>query len=81
MTTSPDARRSADVPDQDYLYQDELREFEKTGVVRVVAALSRVPGQPRTGKSQADADAWLTGLRAGNRYLEDIWGGVPAGPA
>ena len=117
-------------PDQDYLYQDELQEFEKMGVVRVLAVPSRVPGQPKTyvqdrileqradvwrlieagavifvcgnantmapavrsaflnvfrkqtGKSQADADAWLTGLRADHRYLEDIWGGsaAPAEP-
>jgi hypothetical protein len=110
-------------PDQDYLYQDELREFEKTGAVRVIAVPSRVPGKPKTyvqdgilergadvwrlieagavifvcgnantmapavrraftevfrrqtGKSQADADAWLAALRAEHRYLEDIWGG------
>lgn len=117
-------------PDQDYLYQDELQEFEKMGVVRVLAVPSRVPGQPKTyvqdrileqradvwrlieagavifvcgnastmapavrsaflnvfrkqtGKTQADADAWLTGLRADHRYLEDIWGGsaAPAEP-
>jgi cytochrome P450/NADPH-cytochrome P450 reductase len=113
-------------PDQDYLYQDELQEAEKIGVVRVLAVPSRVPGQPKTyvqdrileqhahvwrlieagalifvcgnantmapavrrafmdvfrkqaGKSQADADAWLAGLRADNRYLEDIWGGDAA---
>ena len=29
----------------------------------------------RTGASQADADAWLAGLKASGRYLEDIWGG------
>jgi cytochrome P450/NADPH-cytochrome P450 reductase len=28
----------------------------------------------RTGAGQADGDAWLAGLRASNRYLEDIWG-------
>ena len=117
-------------PDHDYLYHEELQEFEKMGVVRVVAVASRVPGQPKTyvqdrileqgadvwrlieagavifvcgnantmapavrrafldvfqkqaGKSQADADAWLTGLRADHRYLEDIWGGdsAPANP-
>ena len=26
-----------------------------------------------TGASEADAQAWLTGLVAANRYLEDIW--------
>jgi cytochrome P450/NADPH-cytochrome P450 reductase len=35
-------------PDQDYLYQDELQEFEKMGVVRVLAVPSRVPGKPKT---------------------------------
>ena len=110
-------------PDQDYLYEDELAEFEAMGVVRVFGVPSRVPGQPKTyvqnrileqradlwrlieagavifvcgnastmapavrrafmdvfqeqsGKAQADADAWLAGLRAEDRYLEDIWGG------
>jgi cytochrome P450 / NADPH-cytochrome P450 reductase len=110
-------------PDQDYLYEDELQEFQKMGVVRVLGVPSRVPGQPKTyvqdrileqradlwrliedgavifvcgnantmapavrrafmdvfreqsGKAQDDADAWLAGLRADNRYLEDIWGG------
>jgi cytochrome P450/NADPH-cytochrome P450 reductase len=113
-------------PDQDYLYRDELQEFEKMGVVRVHAVASRVPGKPKTyvqdrireqgadawrlieedavifvcgnantmapavrraftdvflqqtGKSQADAGAWLAALRAEHRYLEDIWGGSPA---
>jgi cytochrome P450 / NADPH-cytochrome P450 reductase len=111
-------------PDQGYLYQDDLQEFETMGVVRVLAVPSRVPGQPKTyvqdrileqhaylwrlieagavifvcgnantmapavrsaflnvfrkqtGKSQAEADAWLTGLRGDHRCLEDIWGGV-----
>lgn len=110
-------------PGQDYLYQDELQDFEKMGVVRVVGVPSRVPGQQKTyvqdriyeqradlwrlidagavifvcgnastmapavrrafmdlfqkqtGKPQADAEAWLAGLRADDRYLEDIWGG------
>ena len=113
-------------PDQDYLYEKELRDFEATGVVRLIGAASRIPGQPKkyvqhyvreqrtdvwrliqagavifvcgdastmapdvrrafisvfqdqTGKSQADADAWLADLRAGHRYLEDIWGGSAA---
>jgi cytochrome P450 / NADPH-cytochrome P450 reductase len=34
-------------PNADYLYADELREFESLGVARVVTAFSRVPGQPR----------------------------------
>jgi cytochrome P450/NADPH-cytochrome P450 reductase len=28
----------------------------------------------RTGAGENDADAWLTGLRAGGRLVEDIWG-------
>jgi cytochrome P450/NADPH-cytochrome P450 reductase len=28
----------------------------------------------KTGTGQADAEAWLAGLRTSNRYLEDIWG-------
>jgi sulfite reductase alpha subunit-like flavoprotein len=27
----------------------------------------------RTGTAAADAQAWLAGLVAGHRYLEDIW--------
>ncbi|MFL6027909.1 MAG: bifunctional cytochrome P450/NADPH--P450 reductase [Friedmanniella sp.] len=34
-------------PDVDYLYADELAEFERLGVVRVETAFSRVPGQLR----------------------------------
>ncbi|GAA0900078.1 bifunctional cytochrome P450/NADPH--P450 reductase [Pseudonocardia zijingensis] len=29
----------------------------------------------RTGTSEADAAAWLTGLRGAGRFVEDIWGG------
>jgi cytochrome P450/NADPH-cytochrome P450 reductase len=29
--------------------------------------------QERTGALEADAQAWLTGLAATHRYLEDIW--------
>jgi cytochrome P450 / NADPH-cytochrome P450 reductase len=29
----------------------------------------------RTATTQADAEAWLAGLRSADRYLEDIWGG------
>jgi cytochrome P450/NADPH-cytochrome P450 reductase len=39
----------------------------------VRAALRQV-FRDRTGASEADADAWLTGLRAADRFLEDIWG-------
>ena len=28
----------------------------------------------KTGAGEADSEAWLAGLRASNRYLEDIWG-------
>jgi len=28
----------------------------------------------KTGAGEADGQAWLAGLRASNRYLEDIWG-------
>jgi cytochrome P450/NADPH-cytochrome P450 reductase len=28
----------------------------------------------KTGAGEADGDAWLSGLRTRNRYLEDIWG-------
>jgi cytochrome P450/NADPH-cytochrome P450 reductase len=110
-------------PEQDFLYEDELRAFEKAGIVRLCTAFSRFPGQPKTyvqqvidherddvwrllqqeavifvcgdasrmapdvrrafvdvfrdktDASTADAEAWLAGLRAGDRYLEDIWGG------
>jgi cytochrome P450 / NADPH-cytochrome P450 reductase len=34
-------------PNADYLYADELQEYELLGVARVVTAFSRVPGQPR----------------------------------
>ena len=34
--------------------------------------------QAQTGTTEADADAWLHGLQAANRYLEDIWGGSGA---
>lgn len=38
--------------------------------------------QEQAGRSPADGEAWLAGLRAEHRYLEDIWGGsaVPAAP-
>ena len=28
----------------------------------------------KTGAGQSDGEAWLAGLRASARYLEDIWG-------
>jgi cytochrome P450/NADPH-cytochrome P450 reductase len=29
----------------------------------------------RTGTGEADAQAWLSGLRTTDRFVEDIWGG------
>jgi cytochrome P450/NADPH-cytochrome P450 reductase len=108
-------------PLQDFLYGDEMREFEAAGVTQLHTAFSREPGKPkmyvqqairdqgeaawrlirkeaviyvcgdasrmapdvrqafagvfrdRTGASDADAQAWLTGLAVAHRYLEDIW--------
>jgi cytochrome P450/NADPH-cytochrome P450 reductase len=40
----------------------------------VRASLTRI-FRDRTGTSEADAQAWLAGLRAADRFLEDIWGG------
>ena len=113
-------------PQQDFIYEEELRAFEAAGVTRVQACFSRLPGRPKvyvqqaireqraevwrllqqeavifvcgdaarmapdvrrafadifreqTGASEADAQAWLTGLVAAHRYLEDIWGGSGA---
>ena len=110
-------------PDADYLYAEELSEFQRMGIVRVETAFSRVPGQPKqyvqdalhdrgaevwslleqnahvfvcgnartiapavraalaaihhqqVGGPMAESEAWLTSLRAGGRYVEDIWGG------
>jgi cytochrome P450/NADPH-cytochrome P450 reductase len=31
--------------------------------------------QKRTSATPADAEAWLTGLRTADRFVEDIWGG------
>ncbi|MHA6796337.1 bifunctional cytochrome P450/NADPH--P450 reductase [Pseudonocardia bannensis] len=110
-------------PEADQLYAEELRDFEKQGVVRVETAFSRSAHEPRryvqdalqdsgdkvwallqqgavvlvcgnastmapavraaftrifqhkTGASAADAQAWLSGLRSADRFLEDIWGG------
>jgi cytochrome P450 / NADPH-cytochrome P450 reductase len=39
----------------------------------VRAALAQV-FRAKTGTGEADAEAWLAGLRTGGRYLEDIWG-------
>jgi cytochrome P450 / NADPH-cytochrome P450 reductase len=40
----------------------------------VRASLMRI-FQERTSTTEADARAWLTGLRAADRFVEDIWGG------
>jgi cytochrome P450/NADPH-cytochrome P450 reductase len=40
----------------------------------VRSALARVC-TARTGAGEADAQAWLAGLRAADRFVEDIWGG------
>jgi cytochrome P450/NADPH-cytochrome P450 reductase len=33
--------------------------------------------QQRTGTTAADAQAWIAGLAASQRYLEDIWASAP----
>jgi hypothetical protein len=43
----------------------------------VRAALTAV-FRARTGTGEADAEAWFAGLRAGGRYLEDIWARPPS---
>jgi cytochrome P450 / NADPH-cytochrome P450 reductase len=43
-------------PERDYLYADELAEYERSGVVQVVTAFSRVPGQPRRYVQDAITD-------------------------
>jgi cytochrome P450 / NADPH-cytochrome P450 reductase len=40
----------------------------------VRSALTRLFHE-RTGTTEADAQAWLAGLRSGDRLVEDIWGG------
>ena len=40
----------------------------------VRASLARV-FRDRTSAGEADAQAWLTGLRSAGRFVEDIWGG------
>ncbi|MGY1760679.1 bifunctional cytochrome P450/NADPH--P450 reductase [Geodermatophilus sp. SYSU D00779] len=40
----------------------------------VRASLTRV-FRDRTSTGEADAQAWLTGLRSAGRFVEDIWGG------
>ena len=38
------------------------------------AALTKI-FRDKTGAGEADAQAWLTGLRTSDRFIEDIWGG------
>jgi cytochrome P450/NADPH-cytochrome P450 reductase len=40
----------------------------------VRSALTRI-FHDRTGAAEADGQAWLAGLRATDRFVEDIWGG------
>ena len=42
-------------PLQDFLYEDEMREFEAAGVTRLLCAFSREPGRPKTYVQQAIA--------------------------
>ena len=49
-------------PEADYLYADELAEFANQGIVSVVPAFSRIPGQPR----QYVQDAITA-------HAEDVW--------
>ena len=66
--------------------QDEVWELMDQGAAVFVCgnANTMAPGvraaftdifRERTGASDADATAWLAGLRAADRYLEDVWGG------
>jgi cytochrome P450/NADPH-cytochrome P450 reductase len=60
-------------PEHDYLYEDELRAFEQSGVVQVVCAFSRLEGQPRTYvqdaiRARAD-DVWALLERGSTIYV------------
>ena len=60
-------------PEQDYLYEDELRGFEQSGVGQVVCAFSRLEGRPRTYvqdaiQSRAD-DVWALLERGATIYV------------
>ena len=50
-----------------------LRQRRHDGAGRAQRAHDDLPRQDRRG--EADAAAWLAGLRSTDRYLEDIWGG------
>jgi cytochrome P450/NADPH-cytochrome P450 reductase len=108
-------------PEQDFIYEGELRAFAERGVVTLHPCFSRVPDRPRvyvqdeilarrdavwglleagavvyvcgdaarmapdvrrafaaihrakTGGTEAQAEGWLEGLTAANRYLVDVW--------
>jgi len=49
-------------PLQDFLYEEEMRAFEATGVTRLFPVFSREPGKPKTYVQQAikdhSADVW-----------------------
>jgi cytochrome P450/NADPH-cytochrome P450 reductase len=65
---------------------DEVWDLLQEGAVVLVCgnAATIAPGvrrsllhifRERTSTSEADAEAWLAGLRAADRFVEDIWGG------
>jgi len=49
-------------PLQDFLYEDEMRSFEATGLTRLIPAFSREPGRPKTYVQQVIKD-----------YGEEVW--------
>jgi len=83
--------RTADTPSryvQDALLDcaDEVWELLQHGAAVFVCgnAATMAPGvrsalttifRDKTGAGEADATAWLAGLRTTDRFLEDIWGG------
>jgi len=83
--------RTADTPSryvQDALLDcaDEVWELLQHGAAVFVCgnAATMAPGvrsalttifRDKTGAGEADAAAWLAGLRTTDRFLEDIWGG------
>ena len=66
---------------------DEVWDLLQDGAVVLVCgnAATIAPGvrrpllhgifRERTSTTEADAEAWLAGLRAADRFVEDIWGG------
>jgi cytochrome P450/NADPH-cytochrome P450 reductase len=49
-------------PLQDFLYEDELREFEAAGITRLYPALSREPSKPKSYVQQAIRE-----------HADDVW--------